>query len=208
MLSLFESLTFLKKEKISIVKTIKISKKEELQKIKKFPVVLKIDSSEITHKTDVNGVILNIKNKEELLNAYNKLKKITEQVVVQPMIKGTEIIIGVKKDPVFEQVILFGSGGILAELFNDFSLRVCPINKKEALKMIKETRIYKILKGYRRQTKINVNELINLLVRISELAVKYDVKEMDLNPVICTEKDCFIVDARFEFKKKLKNNSP
>jgi len=198
MLSLSNSLYFLKEKNINVVETRRISCKTDLNKIKRFPLVLKIDSIELMHKTDVGGVIVNIKNKREFLNAYNKLKKITKQMVVQPMVKGTEIIVGIKKDPVFEQVILFGSGGILAELFNDFSLRVCPINKKEALEMMEETKTYKILAGFRGVAKTDLNKLADLLVKISRIAVKYDLKEMDLNPIICNKEGYFVVDARIK----------
>jgi len=205
-----EATKLLKTYKIPIIKTRKIKKLEEVLNIGNkwgFPLVLKLDSAEILHKTDIGGVITNIQNKKELTKAWQKIKKVATKyksdVIVQPYIKGVEIIIGAKKDAVFGPVVMFGLGGIFVEVFRDVSFRVTPLSKKEAQKMIEEIKGYQILKGYRGQKPVNVEQLAEILVSISQIMQnEKNIQEIDLNPVIATEKKALVVDAKIIQQKQ------
>ncbi len=162
-----------------------------------YPLVLKIPSE--IHKTDVGGIATNIHNVSDLKTiSKNMVSNLAKQgikfegLVVQKQIKGIELIVGLKKDPVFEKIILVGSGSILAELIKDVTFRVCPISKKDAKEMISEIKSKKILDGFRGE-KIETKELENFLVQISKLE---NINELDLNPIFVNKKGCWIVDAR------------
>jgi len=196
--------SLLKKYQIPLIKTKKVSNWEEVLNIANkwgFPLALKIDSPKILHKTDIGGVITNIQGKKELKVAWQKLQKIAKkykgEVIVQPNVKGLEVIIGAKKDPVFGGVVMFGIGGIFVEVFKDVSFRIAPISKKEAKKMIKEIKGYPILKGYRGQNPVNIDKLTEILVSVSKLIQKEkNIQEIDLNPVIVDQKRALVVDAK------------
>ncbi len=180
----------------SLDETIKAAKKI------KFPLVLKIISKRIIHKSDVHGVKLNIKNLEELEKAFNELKKIKnfEGVLVQEYLEGQYLITGLKNDPTFGHVLVFGLGGIYTEVLKDVSFRVCPINNKEAIEMVKEIRAYKILEGIRGDKKVNLYSIYRVLLALSELSKRYkDIQELDINPLIANEKSAKIIDARIIF---------
>ncbi len=157
------------------------------------PYFLKINSME--HKTDVGGVI-KVTNTAELQNAFGKLKKVSNPpFILQEAVNGDEFIIGLFKDKTFGYVIMFGAGGILTELYKDVSFRKCPITKKEAKEMIKETKISKLFEGFRGK-KLNLENTAELLSQISRLPEKIKFKSIDFNPVIINEKEAKIVDAR------------
>jgi len=166
-----------------------------------YPVVLKIYSSNILHKTDIKGVILDIRNKELLSKAWGRISKLAKSkktdILIQKQEQGTEVIIGAKKDPVFGPIIMFGLGGIFAEVLKDISFRLAPITKKEAREMIKEIKGYKILKGYRGQKQVNLLKLEEILLSLSDLITKENrIKEIDLNPVMVDSKKVVVVDAK------------
>ncbi|MAG19983.1 hypothetical protein CL618_00955 [archaeon] len=173
---------------------------EEALKTKlEFPLVLKIISEKIIHKTEENAVIET--SKEELEENYNKLikicqkKKIKPSILLQETMQGQEIIIGIKKDPTFNHVILLGLGGFFVELIKDISFRKCPITKEDAESMINDLKNKQILTGFRNQS-INLEILKDLLVKVSKLPEKHDIQELDLNPVIINKKQAQIVDVR------------
>ena len=166
-----------------------------------YPVVLKIFSPKILHKTETGGVILNIQNKKLLLDAWKKISKIAKKekanIVIQKQEQGIQIIMGAKRDPVFGPIVMFGLGGIFTEVLKDVSFRLAPINKKEAEEMIKEIKGYKILIGYRNQKKINILSIEKTLFNLSNLIVKEkEVREVDFNPVMANDKRIVIVDAK------------
>ncbi|MEM3715493.1 MAG: acetate--CoA ligase family protein [Nitrososphaeria archaeon] len=183
---------------------------EELLKLSKeigYPIVLKILSPNILHKSDVGGVLVGLKNETEVLNGYrqiiNNVKKnkpdaIINGVVVQEMAPpSTEVIIGVTKDPQFGHAIMFGLGGIFVELFKDVSFRIIPITKRDAEEMIREIKGYALLKGYRGKPPADVNSLINTLLTASQIIEEnHEISEMDLNPILVYESGIKIVDAR------------
>jgi len=156
-----------------------------------YPVVLKVFSSQITHKTDVGGVVLGVTSSsqvekcfEDLINRVRKsypMIKI-DGVTVQPMIEknGYELIIGSKRDPLFGSVIIFGTGGIGVELFNDVAVEFPPLNQTLARGMIERTKVYKLLKGYRNRRPANIRLLEEILVKFSQLIT---VSILSLKPV-------------------------
>ena len=157
-----------------------------------YPVVLKINSP--VHKTDIGGVSLGV-CKENIEREFKKILKLGKEVVVQEQVKGIETIVGCIKDSQFGRCISFGGGGIFVEVLKDVNFRVCPITKKDAISMIKESRIYKVLRECRGK-KYNIEGIVDVLVKVSKLALKERVNELDINPLICSEKKVWAVDVR------------
>ncbi|MCW3996165.1 MAG: bifunctional acetate--CoA ligase family protein/GNAT family N-acetyltransferase [Candidatus Bathyarchaeota archaeon] len=178
-----------------------------------FPVVLKILSPQIVHKSDAGGVILNVRNPKEVREAFELLiQRATSYnpnaqiigVTVQPMIqkKGYELILGGKTDPVFGPVILFGMGGIGVELFKDYSIGLPPLNTTLIRRMMEETKIYQLLRGYRGEAAVDIKRLDETILLFSQLLVDFpQIKEIDINPLLINEKDAFILDARIVIDK-------
>lgn len=167
-----------------------------------FPMVMKVVGP--IHKSDVGGVILNISNFEELEKAYNKIISIKDStaVLVQPMVKGTELFVGVKKEKDFGHLIFFGLGGIFIEVLKDVNFSLSPLNKDQALNLIKNIKAYPIIKGIRGQKGINEDNLAEIIMRISDLVNNVpEIEEMDINPLIATETDIYAIDARIKIKK-------
>lgn len=200
----------LEKYKIPVIETKVVNNLQEvLNFLKKHgvPVVLKIESTKILHKTDIGGVITDISNKKELIQNWKKIKKLAQKykakILIQKQITGYEVIIGAKQDPVFGPVIMFGLGGIFVEVFKDVSFRLAPITKKETQEMIKEIKGYKILKGYRGKKAINLKQIENILFNLSKLITKnHQIQEVDLNPVIVNEKQAQVVDVKIIVSNK------
>jgi len=174
-----------------------------------YPVVFKIDSPDITHKSDVGGVRLGIRNDEEAKAAFSAiLKNVAENapharvngVTVQPMIRfedSLELILGIKKDPVFGTVLLAGSGGITAELFGDRSLGLPPLNERLARRMLEELQIWPLLNGYRGRPPVDIDRLIEVIIRLSYLAADYpEIEELDINPLLVSPDAVMALDAR------------
>lgn len=170
------------------------NKKELLSSSFKYPLVLKITDK--LHKTDIKGVVLDINNEKELLRAYSRLSRISKKLVLQEMVEGQQIIMGAKIDCVFGPILLFGLGGIFVEVTKDLSFRLAPVDKKEVQKMIQEIKAYPILKGVRGKKGVKINDLEKMLLNLSDVIVKENFKEIDLNPVIANSKQTVIVDAK------------
>jgi len=180
--------------------------RENINKLR-FPLVMKIVSRDVLHKSDIGGVILNINSEQEAIDSYKKIEEISRKysvkfegvLITEQVEQGLEIVIGVKYDPIFEHVIMFGSGGILVEILKDVSFRIIPINKNDAFEIINETKIGKIIKGYRGK-KYDISSLINLLLKVSYLVEENkEIKELDLNPVFLYENGIYVIDARLVF---------
>lgn len=172
-----------------------------------FPLVLKIASPDITHKTDAGGVKAGLKNATEVKKAYAEImasvrekypKSKIEGVAVESMARpGTEIIIGMYKDAQFGPVIMFGLGGIFVEVLKDVSFRLIPIVKRDAEEMIREIKGYALLNGYRGQEPAHLPSLVDALLKLSALVEKTpEIKEIDLNPVFAYKDSAVAVDAR------------
>ncbi len=189
----------------------KLIKSEEeiagLAKEMNFPIVMKIVSPDIIHKTDAGGVKLNIKDEKEARLAYQeiifKAKKYNKEakisgVIVYPMVtQGTEIIIGMMKDPHFGPVAMFGLGGIFVEVLKDVSFRIIPLKGRDAREMITEIRGYEILKGARGESPKDIKAIREVLMKVSKLTMENpEISEIDLNPIFVFEKGLQVVDAR------------
>ena len=184
------------------------SKKEALNFAKRtgHPLVLKISSPDILHKTDVGGVKIGIENERDLKRAFDEIlfslkekkpKAKIEGMLIQKQIFGKEVVVGMKRDLAFGPVLMFGLGGIFVEILNDVAFRVAPISKREALKMIREIKSFKILKGFRGEKPVNVEKIAEIIVKVSKLSLKEEkIQEIDLNPIIANEKGAQVVDAR------------
>jgi acyl-CoA synthetase (NDP forming) len=172
-----------------------------------YPVVLKIVSPDIIHKSDVGGVIVGLKNAQEVRNAYKQILENVKKhkadakivgVLVQEMApSSTEVIVGAIKDPQFGPALMFGLGGIFVEVLKDVTFRVAPITVDEAREMITEVKAYPLLKGYRNQPPADIEAIVQILLNASRLVMDHqEIKELDLNPIMVYEKGAKTVDAR------------
>jgi acyl-CoA synthetase (NDP forming) len=176
-----------------------------------FPVVMKVFSPDVIHKTDVGGVLTDLRGEEEVISAYgliqNNMEKVAPParmngVVVEKMCSGVEVIVGVSKDSQFGHVILFGMGGSFVELFKDTCFRVIPIEAVDAQEMIEEVKGFPLLDEYRGK-KGNVESLKDLLLKVSELTVRYpQIIEMDMNPVFNSLAGSTVADARVLIERR------
>jgi len=182
-----------------------VNKIEDLERLElKFPVALKVCSSKILHKTDVNGVKLDIKNMDELKKVFKDFRTRfpKEKLLVDQMVeKGVEIIIGLVQDPTFGLCVMCGIGGIFTELYQDVSFRVVPIDEYDAREMIKEIKGKKLLEGFR-NIKADKELVVDLLLKVSKIGKQLmdHIDQMDLNPVFVYEKDYCVVDAKLILK--------
>ena len=207
-----EAKAFLEAYDIKTVTTKLVTTEEEASAIAKelgYPVVLKVYSPQITHKTDVGGVMLNLHDDVEVREAYRKIMKIVKKnvpsaeiqgVTVQNMIEtqnGYEVIIGSKRDPIFGPIILFGMGGIMVELFRDRAIGFPPLNQTLARRIMERTKVYELLKGFRGLPPANIKRLEEVMVKFSEMLVDLpQIKEIDINPLVVDNEDAVAVDAR------------
>jgi len=190
----------------TLVKT----KEEAIEAAGKFgyPVVMKLMSVEVIHKTDYSAVVINLQSEEEVISTFddfmNRFSSVdVAGVLVEKMVdKGIELIIGTNTDPTFGPVILFGVGGVVVEAIKDVVFRLCPTTQPQALQAIEEIKARVLLEGFRGMPKVNKEELSNLIVKLSELAWEYKeyIAEMDINPIIANEDGLFPVDARIILK--------
>ncbi len=189
-----------------IKKYVKVPKSQVVKRFEKIklkaPIVLKILSKEALHKTEIDGVKIVMDSAsikpafEELLETAKKHKLKLDGIFVQEFVKGVEAIIGIKKDPVFGHMILFGLGGTMTEILKDTSTRRCPIELKDAEEMIDELRASKIFHEFRGM-KVNTQKIKKALVSISKLVKSHkDIEELDINPFTVNGKDGFAVDVR------------
>lgn len=181
------------------------SKKEEVVAFAEkcgYPVVVKVVGP--VHKSDVGGVVLNVGTSEHLAREFDRMMQITDAtaVMVQKMIKGTELFIGAKYEPRFGHVVLCGLGGIFVEVLKDVSSGLAPLSYAEAENMISSLRGYKIIKGTRGQKGLNEKKYADIIVRLSTLLRHAtEIKEMDINPLLADENDVIAVDARILVEK-------
>ena len=168
-----------------------------------YPVVVKVVSPQIVHKSDCGGVKLNIKNDGEARAAFKHMEEIAQGkdfrgVIIYPMLKiGKEVILGLTNDPTFGPLVAFGMGGVYTEVLKDITFRVAPIGKDEALKMIKEIKMYPLLRGVRGEAPSDTEALAEMISQFSLLPFFYpDIHEADLNPVFLYEKGACAADVR------------
>jgi acyl-CoA synthetase (NDP forming) len=172
-----------------------------------FPVVLKIVSPDITHKSDVGGVVVGLTSKKETEAGYAAILKAVrkkqpkarvEGVAVQKMApEGTQVIVGMSKDPQFGPVMMFGLGGVLVEVLKDVSFRIVPLEKRDAKQMVREIKGYPVLEGVRGKDPADVAAIEALILKLSAFAeANPQVEEIDLNPVFAYKDGVIAVDAR------------
>lgn len=207
-----EAKNVIKSYGISVAPTILATSENEAAEIANslgYPVVLKIASPDILHKSDIGGVMVNIKSENEVREAFrtiisNAVKYAPRSsiygVVVQKMVpKGREVIVGVTRDVVFGHIIMFGLGGIYTELFKDVSFRLTPLSLYEAREMVMETKAYTLLKGFRGEPAADISSVINVLLRVSKLVTDIpEIVEMDINPLFVYEEGAgsIAIDAK------------
>ena len=219
-----ESKKILEAYEIPVVKTEVVTTAEAAAAVGSrlgYPVVMKILSPQITHKSDVGGVVLDIKSESEAKVRYNEIvervsAKVPEAriegVTVQKMMENPdfELIVGSKKDPLFGAVILFGMGGVGVEVFQDRVVGFPPLNKVLARRLMERTRVYKVLKtGYRNKPPANIDLLEEILVKFSYLMIDFpEIKEMDVNPIVSKGSEVWALDARIVIDKDLALTKP
>lgn len=172
-----------------------------------YPVVLKIVSPDIIHKSDVGGVLVDLKNARGVRSGYNQIIKNVRKhnekagivgILVQEMApSSTEVIVGTIKDPQFGQTLMFGLGGVFVEVLKDVTFRIAPVTANEAREMISEVKAYPLLKGYRGMPPADIEAIVKILLDTSKLVMEHDeIKELDLNPIMVYCKGVKTVDAR------------
>ena len=211
-----ESKEFLKMYSIKTT-TPKLAKTEDeavkLAKSIGYPVVMKIHSPDITHKTDAGGVVLDVQCEETLRESYKKIMKNVKQkkpdakikgITIQKMIEshGSEFILGSKKDPVFGSVILFGLGGIFTELFKDRAVGFPPLNQVLVKRIIEQTKAYELLKGFRGIPPVDMKKVEETMINFSQMIIDHpEIQEADINPLIAVGDELTAVDARIVIDK-------
>ena len=200
-----ETRLLLKAANIPLVKEFTSSDKDELlafaRKIK-YPVVAKVVGP--VHKSDMGGVALNIRCDEHLLFEYERMMKLpgVTGIMVQPMLKGQELFLGATYENKFGHIVFCGLGGIFVEVLKDVSYGLAPLSYDETFSMIRSLRGYPIIKGTRGQKGIDEQQYADLIVRLSTLLrFANEIKEMDINPLVATERGLFAVDARIRIEK-------
>jgi acetyltransferase len=172
-----------------------------------FPVVLKIDSPDVLHKSDCGGVRLNLQSAQQLRSAYGKMMddvrvkfpeaRISGVVVSAMAAPGLELLLGMNRDPQFGPVIMFGLGGVGVELLRDVSMRLLPIAREDAFEMLNELRGAPLLKGFRGSPAVDANAVVEGLLKLAAIAREYpEIDEIDLNPVLAYSEGMVVVDAR------------
>ena len=200
--------------KFPLISSVHVKKREALVETATkigFPVVMKIDAEGITHKSDVGGVRLNLRDAKEVETAYDeiaaalsKLKNPPSKwsVILEPMISGgREIVMGITSDPVFGPLIMVGMGGIYVEVLKDVSFRLAPLADTDIESMLTRLRGYPILKGVRGEKSVDFDRVTELLQRLSQLATDFtEIKELDINPILAfpQSEKCVVVDARIK----------
>jgi acetate---CoA ligase (ADP-forming) subunit beta len=169
------------------------------------PVVAKAVSKKILHKTEYQAVVTDIASSEQLKTQMARLQQLDgcENILVEHMIKGIELIIGAKNDFQFGPVIIFGIGGTSVEIYNDTAIRMAPLVEADVLSMIDSLQAKAVINGYRGNSGVNINILTRLIVDFSLLIMELEneMESVDLNPVICTKDRCIIADARVILQK-------
>jgi acyl-CoA synthetase (NDP forming) len=206
-----ETREIMKRSGIPFVKQVLVKNEEQAVRHAKrigYPVVLKVASPDIIHKTDVGGVVVDIGNEEELRESYRRMLRNVRRkkprakiqgVLVQEMVPrdSRELIIGGRRDPQFGPVIMFGLGGVWVEALKDVSFRLVPIRRKDAGEMVREIRGRSILEGARGQKPVNFRLLEDILLKVSRLVWNNRrIQELDINPLFINDKRAMAVDAR------------
>ncbi len=173
----------------------------------RYPLVAKVVSPAIIHKSDVGGVVVGVRDDEHLTEVFRQFSKLPrfDGILLDEMLDGVEVIIGSQNDPQFGTVVLIGIGGTAVEIYRDVAIRMAPLSPKGALNAIHSLRGAALLTGYRGDKAVNLNKLKNLLVQFSRMAhqLREEVSSIDLNPVLCTDRKAVVADARFILREQI-----
>ena len=192
---------------VPTVPAVKIKKEQQLEKAAEkigYPVVLKVDSEKIVHKTEVGGVAVGLKDKKDLFYSFKKMARKFARykpsyILQKYMAEGQEVIMGANANEGLKPTLMFGLGGVFVEILKDVQFRLAPLSQEDALEMIQSIKGYPILEGARGEKAVDVDKLVEILIRLSQLASDFpEINEMDLNPVFALErgKGAVVVDAR------------
>lgn len=207
-LNVEESQRLLAKYKLPLAKSVLCkSEKQALAAAAKigFPIVMKIASPQIVHKTEAKGVQVNIRTEKDVAKVFHQLQENAHKydkkakidgVVVQEMVKGVELLVGSKRDAQFGSVLVIGAGGTLVEVMKDTTLRVVPVTREDILAMLAEIKAQSLLTGFRGQPAVDKEALIAFLLKVSQMLIAEHPAEMDLNPVMVSGSEITIADVR------------
>jgi hypothetical protein len=165
-----------------------------------YPVVAKVVSPNVLHKSDVGGVVVGIDSGEKLREAYHGLSQLKgfAGILVEEMLSGMELIAGAKVDYQFGPVILLGMGGTGVEIYRDVTMRMAPIGQRDVASMLRDLKAHHLLEGYRGSEPVDLTELTRIMVAFSDLVIDIEglIESIDLNPLVCTADRCIVADAR------------
>jgi acyl-CoA synthetase (NDP forming) len=202
LLSFEETQELLSKYKVPLVEGQIIKSPQEgidFARQKGWPVVLKVDYQELTHRTDLGLVRVGIKNEEGLQQAFLDLRHDFDKgrILIQKTAQGVEVICGMKQDPTFGPVLLFGLGGVFVEVLKDITFGIVPVTRDEAYQMIYKLKGYSLFKGYRGRDPLYAAKVVDLLIHLSDLAQKEEqIIEINFNPVFVSETEVAVADAK------------
>jgi acetyltransferase len=202
--------TILKEYGINVTEPVLAKSKDEAVSVANnlgYPMVMKIISPQITHKSDIGGVKLGLQNEDQVKNAYDEIMTAVKEKAAEAVIEGVslqkmaepglELVIGMTKDPQFGPMLMFGLGGTFIEVIKDVSFRIVPLTNEDAGDMIRQIKAHRLLEGYREQPAVDIKYLEKLLLKLSELIEENpEIKEMDINPLIAYSNGAVAVDAR------------
>ena len=169
-----------------------------------YPLVAKIVSEKIMHKSDVGGVVVEVRDNKQMAEVFEKFSKLEgfDGVLLDEMLSGSEVIFGSKSDAQFGMVVLVGIGGTAVEIYKDVALRMAPVTKDIAIEALNSLKGIKLLNGYRGKEPVSFDKLASAVVKFSKMAydLRDEVESMDLNPVMCTKDKAIVADARIILK--------
>ena len=170
-----------------------------------YPLVAKIVSPKVVHKSDTKGVVVGIETQQELMEVYKRFSQAEAfaGMLIEEMVSGIELIVGAKMDDQFGPIILLGMGGTSAEIYRDVSLRMAPLSPIDIASMIKCLKAHELLEGYRGSDPINLDELVKTLQAFSAFVMdlQEEIESIDLNPVMCSSTRCVVADARIMLRR-------
>jgi len=165
-----------------------------------YPIVAKVVSPQVLHKSELGGVIVGIDSDAKLGEVFRRFSAIDEfaGMIVEEILTGVELIIGAKIDFQFGPIVVVGIGGTAVEIYQDSSIRMAPLTSNDVLSMLKNLKGYRMIEGYRGSEPVNLDKLTEIVVTFSELLMELEdvVESIDLNPVMCSSQKCIIADAR------------
>jgi succinyl-CoA synthetase beta subunit len=170
-----------------------------------YPLVAKVVSPKVIHKSDIKGVVVGIETQQELIEVYQRFSQVESfaGMLIEERVSGIEVIVGAKMDYQFGPIILLGMGGTSAEIYRDVSLRMAPLSPIDIASMVKCLKAHELLEGYRGSDAIDLGQLVKTIQVFSALVLdlKDEIESIDLNPVICSSTRCVVADARIMLRR-------